>query len=499
MTREEHLHYCRVCGNKGFDPRKGLICTLTNEVAAFEGDCADFTGDREAIAKQKQQARAIKQKKPVPEFLKPFIPASAFFVTPILGLVNILVFLAMIIGGVHFFNPGIDSLIAWGANFKAETLENGYWRIITNFFIHIGFIHLLVNVYAMLFVGMYLERIIGWAKTLVAYLVSGIAGSVLSLWWYDTVVSAGASGAIFGLFGVYLALLLSPVEHKKMNKKSLPGIILFLVYNLLYGMQEGIDNAAHIGGLFSGILIGMAFIPSLNKDNANPMKWAPWVATSLAIPALCLILVIRMPNTVGQFTKVMEEYTAYEQSGLKIYQSLEHRPADNALYLINNQSIPSLERALLTLDKIDTIDDLPYHLIHRVNRMRDYVGLHIKHLGLISRAMETENEAFDFLIEETGQRISNLYAELMGITLDEELLPENDNESETPSEESVLANQENNASNGNPLYVVDGVPVGNELTIEPQNITSLTVLNDSVAVSVYGDKGRNGVVVVTTQ
>ena len=123
-------------------------------------------------------------------------------------------------------------------------------------FLHANIIHILFNMYALYVIGMQLESFLGKAKYLVVYLLSGLSGSMLSI-FFDNGFSVGASGAIFGLlgsllyFGFHYRVYLDSVIKSQ--------IIPLIVLNLLIGfMSTGIDNWAHIGGLIGGILSTMA-------------------------------------------------------------------------------------------------------------------------------------------------------------------------------------------------------------------------------------------------
>src|SRR5579862_9564853 len=116
-------------------------------------------------------------------FLSIFVPNEGFYITPILINLNIAIFVLMIISGVNFFLPDNESLIKWGANFRPVTLEGQWWRLITNCFLHIGVFHLLMNMYALLYIGVLLEPYLGKARFAAAYLLSGIIASLTSLYW----------------------------------------------------------------------------------------------------------------------------------------------------------------------------------------------------------------------------------------------------------------------------------------------------------------------------
>jgi membrane associated rhomboid family serine protease len=132
--------------------------------------------------------------------------------------------------------------------------------------------HIMANMYGLLFVGIFLEPLLGKSKYLVSYLLTGILASCASLWWHDATVSVGASGAIFGLYGLFLALLLVKVYPPDFEKSFLFSTLIFIGFNLLIGLTGGIDNAAHIGGLISGFIIGLVLYPSLKNKASVEIK-----------------------------------------------------------------------------------------------------------------------------------------------------------------------------------------------------------------------------------
>lgn len=186
----------------------------------------------------------------------------AFIVTPILVGLNVFVFIAMVFSGVSFMEPDTADLIHWGASFGPYTLGAQPWRAFTCMFVHIGIIHLLLNMWCLWSLGLLAERLMGNWNYLLLYLLSGLGGSVFSLWLHPQLVSAGASGAIFGVAGGLVSLLAMKKAQipQAAIQRTLKSVLLFVGYNLLYGMRGGIDNAAHVGGLAAGLALG-AFLP----------------------------------------------------------------------------------------------------------------------------------------------------------------------------------------------------------------------------------------------
>jgi rhomboid protease GluP len=117
--------------------------------------------------------------------------------------VNTIIFLLMVFNGVDFFSPAPQQVLKWGGNLPELTLGGEWWRLIASIFLHFGIIHLALNMYALYYIGSYLEKMLGKSRYITAYLCAGISASFVSLLWHrnELLVSAGASGAIFGMFG----------------------------------------------------------------------------------------------------------------------------------------------------------------------------------------------------------------------------------------------------------------------------------------------------------
>lgn len=215
---------------------------------------------------QKFKSGKIEKDTDIKEMLYFFIPKEGFYITPILININLLVFIVMIIAGFGFVSFKGEDLLNWGANYRPATTDGQWWRLLTNTFMHGGLMHILANMYGLLFVGIFLEPLLGKTKYLFIYLTTGILASVASIWWYDATVSVGASGAIFGLYGFFLATLLLKVFPPDFGKAFLTSTLVFVGFNLLMGFTGGIDNAAHIGGLVSGFIIGLVMSRQLKQQ-----------------------------------------------------------------------------------------------------------------------------------------------------------------------------------------------------------------------------------------
>jgi membrane associated rhomboid family serine protease len=150
---------------------------------------------------------------------------------------------------------------------KFAVADGEYWRLFTVTLLHGGFLHLIFNMYALYLAGSLVEQLYGPRLYLAIYLLSAAAGSVGSYLFGGDIPSVGASGAVFGLFGVLLAV--SRTHHPVLDRRGqmllgqIGGLILI---NLLFGfglagVGGGIDNAAHVGGLIAGLWLGFLLVP----------------------------------------------------------------------------------------------------------------------------------------------------------------------------------------------------------------------------------------------
>lgn len=237
-----------------------LIAGDTGRIYIFENQLQNFDGLYEYLSDGLRDAEKTGKK-------------ASFTITPvnmvIVGL-NILVFLGIIILNKGYFAVyDTEIMLQMGAMSYDTVKAGGWYRLVTSLFLHFGLSHLINNMVLLIYVGCELESRIGSVRYLVLYLLSGIAGNVVSLvvtylltfvfpyYSYENiyVVSAGASGAIFGVIGALFVVLLK--NHTKTENLT-PQRLLFLVIITIYcGLtSEGVDNAAHIGGLFGGIIGG---------------------------------------------------------------------------------------------------------------------------------------------------------------------------------------------------------------------------------------------------
>ena len=192
--------------------------------------------------------------------------ASPDTITYALIAINVLVFLAMVASGISFTQPTPQDVLNWGGDFGPATVgAHQYWRLLTSCFLHFGIIHIGFNMYVLYQIGPFIESVFGRVRYLAIYFFAGLAGSVVSVWMHPMSVGAGASGAIFGLYGAVFGFLL--IQRSSLNPAATKSIArsagIFVLYNVIYGsMSRTTDLSAHFGGLIAGFLAGIVLARS---------------------------------------------------------------------------------------------------------------------------------------------------------------------------------------------------------------------------------------------
>jgi len=179
-------------------------------------------------------------------------------ITILLIALNLIVYVLMLASGVDFFAPTTVDVLKWGGCNDATILHGQSWRLVTAMFVHFGILHLFMNLYALYDLGSTLERIVGKARFILAYLATGVLGGLVSqLWHLGTYsVEAGASGGVFGIIGVLIALLTTQLFPDEVRTPYLKRVLGMVAINIVYGMQGSVNMAAHMGGLVSGFILG---------------------------------------------------------------------------------------------------------------------------------------------------------------------------------------------------------------------------------------------------
>src|SRR6266508_4579657 len=155
-----------------------------------------------------------------------------------------------------------------------------YYRLFTAMFLHFGVLHLALNMWALWILGRYLERALGPARYLALYLLAGLGGSVSAFLFAPQSLTAGASGAIFGLFAALFVI------NRKLGLDN-SQVVVLIVINLMFSLYGHISLSGHVGGLIAGglVALGFAYAPRAQRTQIQ-------VATAVAVLVLLLVLTV---------------------------------------------------------------------------------------------------------------------------------------------------------------------------------------------------------------
>lgn len=337
IETNSHLRQCPACGNQ--TPVETPECIYCG-VRSGQGVSDSYKAASEQI------------------FLHAIITRSSPFTMIFIGI-NVGIFVLMCLAG-GFAVTSVDPLVLVGFGAKQNALiaeHHQYWRLITSIFIHIGIIHLLVNNYALWIIGQEIERIYGSARFVILYLATGIVGSIGSYVFNPQATSAGASGSIFGLFGVMAAFAfryrkeIPEFISRDIKRRIIPVIFI----NLLFGFSVRIvDNSAHIGGLLSGIALALIVPYMRPNERITPAVWRTLQVICLGVILISFVDAFRSYN--GPRLR-LSNLTSRQSSSVETYFD-NMRDAGQAFFEARKVLTPLLKRGDRSVDVKRAMDAL---------------------------------------------------------------------------------------------------------------------------------------------
>jgi rhomboid protease GluP len=347
------------------------------------------------------------------EALALFKISSDYFYTPIIVYLNVSIWLLMVVTGVNVFEPSVESLINWGGNLSALTLSGQPWRLLTSTFLHGGVVHLLFNMYTLLQAGALLETHFGKHRYAVVYIATGIVASVCSAALSGNVVSVGASGAIFGLYGLLVSLLITKSVKIEPDARQalLTSTLIFIGYNLLYGFAKtGIDNAAHIGGLASGFIIGFVYYPVIGEERKSSI-------VSMALVSTVMIMALLVPyvvsNPYARYNSVIETFGNKETAAMWMYNSsFPVSGTDEAKRFHERLKTEGIDLWKQNLALLNTLENMPSALQERVDLLKKYSELRIESCEIMQLLVASGGAEHVEHIEKVNKQIDEVISSL---------------------------------------------------------------------------------------
>lgn len=288
----------------------------------------------------------------------------------------------------------LDSLVVAGGNFPALTLNGEPWRLVTSMFLHGGIVHLVMNMACLIAAGQNVEYAFGRRSFLAIYLCAGLVGSIFSAARAEMVVSVGASGAVFGIFGAHFAYLLTHRDQLAPDARGtqLKNLAIFMGINLVGGLAgKGIDVLAHVGGLVTGFMI--AFMAERRLDvtesaRADAVRLKRVLVGSLLALAVVGVGLVVLPNAesevVAQFQSKMERFAVSESVLIDKQNSFFQRSdatLEEAVKLVDDELLPGW-RALAA--DVGEISGLPSELQPRHRAIMDYIDARVAQVESLS-------------------------------------------------------------------------------------------------------------------
>jgi len=188
------------------------------------------------------------------------------FVTNIIIGVNVAIYLVLAFFSQNIVQIDQNVIYQFGGQFDLQQTGE-YWRIFTAMFLHFSIIHIGLNMLSLFFIGTVVEVFYGKWRYLVIYLASGIVGGIVTFFLTPDALAAGASGAIFGVFGALgVFYLVNRSSLGAYGRGAITNWLFWLGLNLFFGFSTpGIGIWDHIGGLVAGMVIAALLIPKRKR------------------------------------------------------------------------------------------------------------------------------------------------------------------------------------------------------------------------------------------
>jgi rhomboid protease GluP len=281
-----------------------------------------------------------------------------------------------------------------GANHNPFTLGGQPWRMITSMFLHFGIVHLLVNMYALYVLGTGLEPALGTTRYLLVYFFCGIAAGLASLIFNIFTPSAGASGALFGLFGYRLgAEIVGNFHDRKLLLNIFLNFVVFVVINAAIAAGVNVDIPGHIGGFLAGLLLATFHFR---------LRW-------LIQKKFLALLLVLLASTLFVLPKDQLHYYRIFQRILKLEDHTDNLYSDVST---NGALKDSLVANLPVWDSIsaslDAINKVPFELSADTAILRDYIQLRRQETYYRVKQIERESYVYYDSLEIVNAKFRSL-------------------------------------------------------------------------------------------
>jgi membrane associated rhomboid family serine protease len=330
-------------------------------------------------------------------------------VTPAIAATNVVVFFGMVFGAGALAER--DTLLAWGASIGPQTTNGEWWRLLTSTFVHMGLVHVVASVAGTLRAGLMLERLVGHVAFATTYVSAGVLGGLATLAIHPVALHAGASGAVFGIYGLLLASLgwgMARPSEMSIPKAALrqlaPGAGIFLLYTFL---TEGLVTPAMITGLTMGGICGLVLAGG-GTARKPPVRRV--VATLAATAGIVVVLAVPLRG-VADVSAVIAHVVAVEQQTSHDYDgAIDRFKRERRHTEVLIEQIERIRPELRTASaRLNALVNVPAEQLWLVSGAKEYLrlrdeswrlraeGLRQSSMRLLQQADSTERAALDAL------------------------------------------------------------------------------------------------------
>jgi membrane associated rhomboid family serine protease len=346
-------------------------------------------------------------------------------VMPAIVAINVALFFGMLFGVGAISDP--NTLVSWGASIGTRTSNGEWWRLLTSTFVHLGILHLIVDVAVLVQLGAVLERLVGRLAFVAVYLSAGVFAGLVNLSSHPVGLSVGVSGAIFGLYGLLLASLFfqmfrrrradleTDAEGRTAPDVTIPllsmmklgiGAAVFLAYSAL----SGLASAAELAGLLVGLGYGSMLTRRVTEKAPRPNEVGAVVAAACVLALMCGLTLRNIADVKPEINGVLateERTVAAFQAAVEAFKKGRLR-ADALAQFVERTIVGDLQKADARLKALRNVpaEDQPL-----VTDAREYLRLRSESWHARAEAIRATNAEADAAAHGGADAHSRLQAE----------------------------------------------------------------------------------------
>jgi membrane associated rhomboid family serine protease len=296
-------------------------------------------------------------------------------VTPAIVATYAIAFALSVMGSGDLADP--QTLVDWGANIGVRTTNGQWWRLVTATFVHVGVVHLIAEIVGLVQVGLLVERLVGRLAFAVVYTAAGVLVGIWNVSLHPVSVHAGAAGAIFGVYGLFLASLVLGVVHRstltvpvKVLKGLWRGVIPFVMYHML---TEGVVSEAMQAGLVVGFTGGLLIAARVISDKPPVRRVCAVMTATVAIVVAVAAPLRGIADVSGQVARIK----ACEERTARTYDTAVDRFKSGRM---NVKELANLADAIVSelqplQTELGSLENVPAEQSPMITKLSEYLAL----------------------------------------------------------------------------------------------------------------------------